>query len=465
MIRLFRQYFSPRNIIFIIGEGALVFLAVTLSSFFFLGKSVGIFYTLEIIWPKLLLITIITQFSLYFNDLYELRPTDDAVDIAARLIQSIGITSILLAIIYFLWPELVIGRWIFFISLVLLLLFLVSWRFLYSLAINKKLFVEKVVFLGAGDLAQKIMLELKKRTDIGYDIRSVIVERREESHPGGFADIPIHYGFDNLTDIVDEEETASIIVSLDEKRGVMPYKELLNCKVKGVNIIDGESFYERVTGKVLVEKINPSWLIFSDGFIKSKLTKVMKRLIEFFCSSVLLMLLFPFLLLVSISIKLDSRGPVLFSQERVGEDGFLFTLHKFRSMRTDAEKECGPVWATENDPRVTRVGRIIRKLRIDELPQLWNVFRGDMSFVGPRPERKYFVEKLDKTIPYYNERFSVKPGLTGWAQIKYPYGATEKDALEKLKYDLYYIKNMSFAFDLMVLFHTMKTVLLGKGSR
>jgi lipopolysaccharide/colanic/teichoic acid biosynthesis glycosyltransferase len=168
---------------------------------------------------------------------------------------------------------------------------------------------------------------------------------------------------------------------------------------------------------------------------------------------------------VSIAIKLDSKGPVLFSQERVGEDGEIFKVYKFRSMKEDAEALSGPVWAEEDDPRITRMGRIIRKLRIDELPQLWNVLKGDMSFVGPRPERPYFVEKLKTKIPYYKERFAVKPGVTGWAQVMYGYGATEKDALEKLKYDLYYIKNMSLIMDLMVIFHTVKIVLLGRGSR
>jgi len=254
-------------------------------------------------------------------------------------------------------------------------------------------------------------------------------------------------------------------VALDEKRGVMPYTELLNCKVRGISIIDGESFYERITGKLLVEKINPSWLIFSDGFVKTPVSKFIKRVVGFVLSALMFLCLSPLLILVSIVIRLDSRGPILFSQERVGENGEIFTIYKFRSMRTDAETISGPVWAEEDDPRITRVGKIIRKLRIDELPQLWNVLKGDMSFVGPRPERPYFVEKLKQKVPYYNQRFAVKPGVTGWAQIKYPYGATENDALEKLKYDLYYIKNMSLIMDLMVIFQTVKTVLLGKGSR
>jgi len=254
-------------------------------------------------------------------------------------------------------------------------------------------------------------------------------------------------------------------VALDEKRGIFPYKQLLNCKVRGINVIDGESFYERVSGKLLVERINPSWLIFSEGFRKSRFVRVSKRIVDFLSAGLLLIIFGLISILTAIAIKLGSPGPVVFSQERVGQDGRVFKIYKFRSMRADAEKLTGPVWATEDDPRITRVGRIIRKLRIDELPQLWNVFKGDMSFVGPRPERPYFVEQLKKKIPYYNERFTVKPGITGWAQVKYPYGASEKDALEKLKYDLYYIKNISLPMDLMVIFQTAKIVLLGRGAR
>ena len=277
--------------------------------------------------------------------------------------------------------------------------------------------------------------------------------------------MPVNYGFDNICDLVETEEIRSVIVALDERRGVFPYKELLDCKVRGINIIDGESFYERITGKILVEKINPSWLIFSEGFVKSGISRVVKRLVGVFISTVMLIVLSPLICLIAVAIKLDSRGPALFPQERVGEYGKTFVLYKFRSMQEDAEEETGPVWATEEDCRITRVGKIIRKLRIDELPQLWNVFKGDMSFVGPRPERSFFVEKLKETIPYYNERFTVKPGVTGWAQVKYSYGASEEDALEKLKYDLYYIKNMSFLMDLVIIFHTVKIVLLGRGSR
>jgi sugar transferase (PEP-CTERM system associated) len=465
MIRLFRQYVSPRKIIFVTGEGILVFLAVTLASFFVLGEGNGIVSIIKMIWPKVLLFSIIAQLSLYFSDLYEFKTSDNAIDLASRLIQAIGITSIALAIIYFLWPEMIIGRWIFFVSLIFLLLFLVSWRLLYSLVIRKKVFAEKAIILGSDGLATDILHAIDDRKDLSYDISSVIAHDRSQDTKDRFKGISVHRGFDNICDLVEAENARYVIVALDEKRGILPYDELLECKVRGINIIDGESFYERITGKLLVEKINPSWLIFSDGFVKSRISRTLKRLVELVLSSLMLILLSPLMLLVLVAIKLDSGGPILFSQDRVGEYGKIFTLYKFRSMRADAEKESGPVWASEDDPRITRVGKIIRKLRIDELPQLWNVFKGDMSFVGPRPERPVFVEKLKKTIPYYNERFCVKPGVTGWAQINYRYGASEEDTLQKLKYDLYYVKNMSFLMDLTVVFHTARIVLLGRGSR
>ena len=451
--------------IFILGEGTLIYCAVALTSFFLLHRDMGIADLPEMIWLKILLVAIVTQISLHFNDLYEFKTSDNTIDLATRLTQSIGVTSIVLAIIYFLWPAAIIGRWIFFFSIIFLLLFLVSWRFLYTIIIKKRLFAEKVIMLGSGGLVRDLMQEIKNRRDITYDIRSVVLNEEGKTSPIQFNGIPIRYGFDDICDLAEAEQVSSVIVALDQKRGIMPYNELLSCKTRGISIIDGEDFYERITGKLLVEKINPSWLIFSDGFVKSKASTFTKRLVGFVLSSIMFIIFSPLMLLVAVAIKFDSRGPVLFSQERVGENEEVFTLHKFRSMKANAEEETGPVWASDDDTRITRVGKLIRKLRIDELPQLWNVLRGDISFVGPRPERPFFVEKLKKVIPYYRQRFTVKPGVTGWAQIKYGYGASEQDALEKLKYDLYYIKNMSIVMDLMVILHTVKIVLLSRGAR
>lgn len=451
--------------IFVLGEGVLIFLAVTLASYLFLSKDIDFKGMMEMVWPKILLVSLVTQLCMYHNDLYELDAIHSAIDLAYKLAQSIGVTSIVLAICYFLWPDMIIAKWVFFANLLFLLVFLVCWRLLYSIIIKKRLFTEKAILLGAGELAKNILHEMAEKKDVSYDISSVVAREKGDYSDIGSKIAKIHYGFDNICDLAQADNVGNVIVALDEKRNVLPYDQLLACKVRGIRIIDGETFYERITGKLLVEKINPSWLIFSDGFVKSKIALFTKRLVGLLTSTALLVILFPVFVLVATAIKIDSRGPVLFSQKRVGKDGKLFTLYKFRSMRADAEKETGPVWAEEDDPRITRVGKIIRKLRIDELPQLWNIFIGDMSFVGPRPERPFFVDQLKKTIPYYKERMSVKPGVTGWAQVKYPYGATEKDALEKLKYDLYYIKNMSIVIDMLVIFHTVKIMLLGRGAR
>jgi sugar transferase (PEP-CTERM system associated) len=256
-----------------------------------------------------------------------------------------------------------------------------------------------------------------------------------------------------------------IVVSFQQKRCALPTQELLRCRTGGIEIIEGNSFYEMLSGKLMVESINPAWLIFSNGFQKSRMRRFVKRTADLTLSSTMLIALSPFLLLVAAAIRLDSPGPVFFHQMRVGERRRIYRMYKFRSMVKDAENLSGPVWAQENDPRVTRVGRVLRRLRIDELPQLLNVVKGEMSFVGPRPEREVFVQELEKIVPYYGERFSVRPGITGWAQVNYGYGASVRDAAEKLNYDLFYIKNMSNLMDLLVVLRTIKILLFGYGAR
>ena len=255
-----------------------------------------------------------------------------------------------------------------------------------------------------------------------------------------------------------------IIVALDERRGKFPLEELLFCRLKGIPVDDGIAFTEQLSGKLSVESLHPSFLIFSDGFKRSAILKKLKRGLDIMGSLLSLAFFAPVCLIISIAIKLESGSPILYRQERVGEDGKTFHLLKYRSMRLDAE-ENGPVWAEVDDQRVTRVGRVIRKLRLDEIPQMFNVLKGEMSFVGPRPERPFFVDQLKNQIPFYSERHVIKPGITGWAQISYHYGASKEDALEKLKYDLYYIKHMSPVLDLMIVFNTVKIVLLGRGAR
>jgi sugar transferase (PEP-CTERM system associated) len=277
-------------------------------------------------------------------------------------------------------------------------------------------------------------------------------------------DIPVFAGLAELAHDQHLSRIERIVVALDDRRGAMPITELLNHKLKGTIIEDGISFYEAITGKILVEKVNPAWLIFSEGFDYGRMTYLIKRLIDLSLALFGLTLGLPIALLTALIIKIESPGPVFYRQERVGERGELFSIFKFRSMRQDAEKN-GAVWASKNDARVTRVGGFIRKVRIDEIPQMWNVILGQMSFVGPRPERPIFVEQLVGKLPYYSLRHAAKPGITGWAQVCYPYGASEEDALRKLEYDLYYIKHQSFFLDMLIIFRTIKTVLFQKGSR
>ncbi len=279
------------------------------------------------------------------------------------------------------------------------------------------------------------------------------------------SDVPIIGDCSLIHKIVRQDKVDRIIVALEERRGRFPAEELLNCRMEGISIEEGIAFYEHLTGKLLIERAYPSFLIFSDGFIKSPYHHLVKTIGDFFLSLLGLIVLLPIMSIIALAVKLDSSGPVFYRQERVGKHGKNFLLLKFRSMNKDAEKETGPVWAEEGDKRVTRVGKIIRKLRLDEIPQIINVIRGEMSFVGPRPERPHFVRKLQEEIPFYDKRYTVKPGITGWAQIKYPYGASTNDALEKLKYDLYFIKNISLFFDFFILFKTAQIILFGNGAR
>jgi sugar transferase (PEP-CTERM system associated) len=269
-----------------------------------------------------------------------------------------------------------------------------------------------------------------------------------------------------LLSVVDKYRIDEIIIAVRERRGGgLPMSELLNCRLAGVRVTEASAFFERERGQVRLDSLNASWLIFGEGFNNRALRDAIKRAFDLFASGLLLLVTLPIMLVTALLIKLESKGPIFYRQERVGHGGSTFHVCKFRSMRTDAEQDGKPRWATAGDDRVTRVGRVIRKLRIDELPQILNVFSGDMSFVGPRPERPFFVDQLNKEIPYYAARHSIKPGITGWAQVRYPYGASLEDAVEKLQYDLYYVKNHSLFLDLMILIETIQVVTLGKGAR
>jgi|CXWL01.1.fsa_nt_gi sugar transferase (PEP-CTERM system associated) len=281
--------------------------------------------------------------------------------------------------------------------------------------------------------------------------------------------VPLHeiLGLDDrLPEVARKLGVEEIVVALTERRaGSMPLRQLLDCKASGTKVYDLSTHFEKTLGQIRVDYLNASWLIFGDGFNQGAWRTGVKRVFDIVCATVLCLLAAPIMLVAAGLIRFESRGPVLYRQERVGQNGRTFSIAKFRSMRTDAEKDGQPRWASANDSRVTRVGQVIRRLRIDELPQLFNVLRGDMSLVGPRPERPFFVEQLTQEIPFYALRHSVKPGVTGWAQVRYPYGATVEDSQEKLQFDLYYVKNHTLFLDLVVLVETIGVVLTGKGAR
>jgi sugar transferase (PEP-CTERM system associated) len=327
--------------------------------------------------------------------------------------------------------------------------------------INVKPFRERLLILGASDIAWRLVTELRNGNRPGFDVLGVIAERQTSS-PESLLGCRILGDMEALGQIIHEQRPDVIVVALSERRRAFPAKEILACKLRGVRVEDWPTFYEKLTGKILIHNLRPSWLIFADGFARNRLMRFVKRCLDLFFAVLGICMALPAMVLLAVLVKLDSPGPILFSQERVGEGGKIFTLRKFRTMVADAEKDTGPVWAQTTDPRVTKLGKIMRRTGMDELPQLFNVLKGDMSFVGPRPERPHFVTELQRQIPYYTQRLAVQPGITGWAQVCYGYGATLADAIEKLQYDLYYIKNMSIFLDLLTILSTIHKVIFAK---
>jgi sugar transferase (PEP-CTERM system associated) len=461
ILRIFKKDIPLRNLLFVIGEGILIYAAVLIAAFLRLGNAS--FLSDEVL-GKALLIMLVCQTCLYYNELYDLRVTDTPREIGLRLTKAMGIACIVLAVVYYCIPSLMIGRGTFFITLAFVILLVVSWRYAYNWILKRKMFTERVIILGDGTLSREIIDEITSRPDSGYQVSGVIY--MNSTPPSDFYQGIRRFSMrGRLCELAESFHAKKIIVAMDERRGMLPTDELLRCRMNGIQVIEGETLYEELAGKLFVEKLNPSWLIFSDGFLKSRTIRFMKRASGIIGASVGLLLTLPLIGLIALAIKLDSKGPVIYKQNRCGKYGRPFKLCKFRSMIDNAEAGSGPRWATDNDGRITKVGTILRKYRLDEIPQMWNVLKGDMSFVGPRPERPEFVEKLAKKIPYYSERHVVKPGITGWAQVSYRYGASVKDAQEKLKYDLFYIKNMSLVMDLIIMFKTAKIVLLKSGAR
>lgn len=413
---------------------------------------------------KAALATVFCLCAFYLYDLYDFVVIHDRRELVLRLIQALGLAWTALALVFYAMPQLMIGRGVSLISLILALLLMVGWRLSIHWLLGHPHIGEKILIVGSGSDAVEVAREALERRDAGYRIVGFV--DTDPALVGKSLINPRVIGLTSeLSEVVRRESIDRIVVAMGERRGQFPTDQLLLLSLSGnVSIEECASFYERLTGRVSLEMIRPSWLIFSGRGRQARLNALVRIALHRAVALIGAILSLPIAILTALLIKIDSRGPVLYKQERVGKNGRPFTLMKFRSMRTDAEKD-GPVWASTSDNRVTRVGRVIRKIRIDEIPQFWNILRGDMNFVGPRPERPHFISQLAQEIPYYEQRHLIAPGLTGWAQIKYPYGASIEDARQKLQYDLYYIKNQSLMLDAAIMFETIKIILFGRGAR
>jgi sugar transferase (PEP-CTERM system associated) len=402
--------------------------------------------------------------AFYLFDLYDFLVMHDRRELVLRLIQALGLAWIALAFSFYAFPGLMLGRGISLIALPLALGLMISWRIMIHWFLGHPDFGERILIVGSGNLAVEMAREVLNRPDAGYRIVGFVGTDAELL--GKSLINPRVIGMtDDLDEIVKRENIDRIIVAMGERRGQLPTNKLLQLSLAGqVTIEEGASFYERITGRVSLNMLRPSWLIFTGRGRQAKLAELTRTTVHWLVALIGAILALPIVLVTAALIKLESRGPVFYKQERVGKNGRTFVLSKFRSMRVDAEQD-GPVWASKGDSRTTRVGRIIRKIRVDEIPQFWNILKGEMSFVGPRPERPHFVAKLAEEIPFYEQRHLIAPGLTGWAQIKYPYGASIEDARQKLQYDLFYIKNQSLILDAIILFETIKIILFGRGAQ
>ena len=454
---------NTRTTLLLLAEAAVVFGAIVGAVYLRLGVEDGHYELL--LRQGFLKAAIAMAFCLaafYLFDLYDFIVMHDRRELVLRLVQALGIAWIALAFGFYAFPKLMLGRGILLIALPLALALMVGWRISIHWLLGHPDFGERILIVGSGSLAVEVAREMLDRPDAGYRIAGFV--GTDAQLLGKSLINPRVIGLTSeLEEVVRRENIDRIVVAMGERRGQLPTSELLQLSLTGkVNIEEGASFYERVTGRVSLNMIRPSWLIFSSRGRQARISGIARNVVHRIVAMIGGLLSIPFAIVTAILIKLESPGPILYKQERVGKNGQPFTLMKFRSMRTDAEK-AGPVWASKDDDRTTRVGKIIRKLRIDEIPQFWNIFRGEMDFVGPRPERQHFVSQLAQEIPYYEQRHLIAPGLTGWAQIKYPYGASIEDARQKLQYDLYYIKNQSLVLDAIILFETIKIILFGRG--
>ncbi len=463
MIRVYNHYISRLTLALICTEICLLMIV------FYIGA--GIRYAswenIEINLflselPGALTFTLVTIICMAAMGMYQSDFKLDFESILLRLMPAFALSFAIMTLIFYVLPDLYFGRGLLAIAMVLAFALLLLLRMLFFRLPGVEFFRPRAIVLGTGNSAHELYKLIEEKSFFrNHNIVGYVPFYGEERK------IPdIIEKSSNLSVLATQKYVSEVIVATQERRGGgFPIQELLECKMNGINVMDIATFYEKERGYIRMDSLQPSWLVFSRGFDQSLIRSLIKRIFDLCASILLLIVTFPIMLITMVIILLEDGKPIFYRQERIGRGGSIFSVIKFRSMRNDAEKGGKPQWSTQDDPRITRIGKIIRKLRIDELPQIINVLKGEMSFVGPRPERPYFVDMLIAQVPYYNIRHSVKPGITGWAQVRYPYGSSVEDSIEKLQYDLYYVKNHSLFLDLIILIDTIGVVLLGKGGR
>jgi len=465
MYRIIAGTFSIRRVALVLVEHVLIVLSVIAAAVLRLGMP-ELPEAAFVAWAlRGVVVAGVLQVCLHYGDLYDLRTLSDRRDLLIGLVRALGAASVILAIVYYAIPDLVIGRGVFALATLFIITLIAGWRIAFEWLSIRGRPAERLLIVGTSGAAVTLARELfERRSELGVEIVGFV-----DSDPALVGSHVVNPGVigtvSDIPGIVRGRRVDRVVVSLANARGKLNMDELLAMKLNdGVRFDHLASVYEQYTGKIAVENLRPSWMIFSDGFRKSAALEVIKRWSDILLASIALILSAPFMAGSALALRFSSPGPILYSQQRVGKDGVPFTIYKFRSMRVDAEALTGAVWSQENDPRVTPVGRFLRRTRLDELPQLWNVLKGDMSFVGPRPERPEFVAGLTRQVPFYGQRHVVRPGLTGWAQVRHRYGSSVDDAQEKLQYDLFYIKHLSMPFDIFIILETVKTVLVRSGS-
>ncbi len=463
MIRLFHVSFPTRTLLLVVSEACLIILALLGATMARLANESVLWLNYEHGFLRILIVSFAFLLCMYYYDLYDSVVLGSIRETLVRLIQALGTVCIILALLYYGFPEVRIGLGIFLMGVGLVGLLLGAWRNLFLTLNRSSYLAERAVLLGGGPLACSLAREIEQRPELGVHLLGYV--GRAADFGDGSNGLRCLGEIEELPALIARERITQVIVAMSDRRGRLPVSDLLRLKTRGVLILDGADFYETVAGKILLDSLRPSALLFSSGFFVPPALLFYKRAASLVLSVLGLVLSLPVMVLIALVIRLDSGSPIIFRQLRVGKDGKLFTLYKFRSMGNGANPDGRIKPAQENDERFTRVGRWLRRTRLDELPQLYNILRGDMYFVGPRPFAREEEEELAQQIPFYPQRWAVRPGVTGWAQIQRAYCASVEDNVEKLSYDLFYIKNMSTGLDFLILCQTTKILLLRRGAR